>query len=277
MSENNIETPTDEGGAQQIEEVQQESGSTVDPMDLSAEDFAKSVEELIDAPEPTEVESIEAEPVQKSTEPDETFEIVYKGETKKLSREEIKNLAQKGFSYHQDMNRIASKKKLVSLIEEDEEIGKLVDDYVRNRAKPKVTKLEDYSSEEEWLSDNIKRINKAEKYAKQTQSNPGQEIIEFFRMKDPENYEKVLVEVAKQANDLTVNEYIKVNSSMEELERFYDTVKGRLANPEASKPKQTFRMKSGGGEVSRPKENSTKVWELSAKDFNKAISEARGY
>ena len=156
MSENNIETPTDEGEVQQTEEVQQDSGSTVDPMDLSAEDFAKSVEELIDVPEPTEVESTEAEPVQKS---DETFEIVYKGETKKLSREEIKNLAQKGFSYHQDMNRIASKKKLVSLIEEDEEIGKLVDDYVRNRAKPKVTKLEDYPSEEEWLSDNIKRIN----------------------------------------------------------------------------------------------------------------------
>lgn len=276
MSENNIETPTDEVEVQQTEEVQQDSGSTVDPMDLSTEDFAKSVEKLIDVPEPTEPEPTEVEPEQKS---DETFEIVYKGETKKLSREEIKNLAQKGFSYHQDMNRIASKKKLVSLIEEDEEIGKLVDDYVRNRAKPKVTKLEDYPSEEEWLSDNIKRINKAEKYAKQaqTQSNPGQEIIEFFRMKDPENYEKVLVEVAKQANDLTVNEYTKVNSSMEELERFYDTVKGRLANPEASKPKQTFRMKSGGGEVSRPKENNTKVWELSSKDFNKAISEARGY
>lgn len=274
MSENNIETPTDEVEVQQTEEVQQDSGSTVDPMDLSTEDFAKSVEKLIDVPEPTEPEPTEVEPEQKS---DETFEIVYKGETKKLSREEIKNLAQKGFSYHQDMNRIASKKKLVSLIEEDEEIGNLVDDYVRNRAKPKVTKLEDYPSEEEWLSDNIKRINKAEKYAKQTQTNPGQEIIEFFRMKDPDNYEKVLVEVAKQANDLTVNEYTKVNSSMEELERFYDTVKGRIANPEASKPKQTFRMKSGGGEVSRPKENNTKVWELSSKDFNKAISEARGY
>ena len=77
MSENNIETPTDEGEVQQTEEVQQDSGSTADPMDLSAEDFAKSVEKLMDTPEPIEAEPVsteqEPEPEHKS---DETFEIV---------------------------------------------------------------------------------------------------------------------------------------------------------------------------------------------------------
>ena len=67
-------------------------------MDLSTEDFAKSVEQLMDTPEPIEAEPVsteqEQEPEQKS---DETFEIVYKGETKKLSREEIRILLKKDF------------------------------------------------------------------------------------------------------------------------------------------------------------------------------------
>jgi hypothetical protein len=265
----------------------------IDPMEMSLEDFQKalsdepvdigeasaeqvSVEEGTEEPLPPETGTEEETPG-----PDEElFEIVYKGEVKKLPKTKIKELAQKGFSYHEDMNRIAKQKKIVKLIEEDEEIGKLVNDYVVNRAKPKLAKLDEYDSEEAWLSENLKRLQKAEKFAKVQQPNPGQDIIEFFRDKDPENYERVLLAISQQADNLTVAEYKKANSSLEGLEELYDKTKRSMATNTTGQegaPRQTFRVRSGGGDPPRTTQTTSKVWELSSKDFEKMLQEARGY
>ena len=255
-----------------------------DPMELSAEEFQESIAELTTAaPEEPEEGFTPGDFPEEETEEEkpkkdeELFEIVYKGEVKKLTRDKVKELAQKGFSYHADMNRIAPHKKIVQLIEEDEEIGKMVNNYVAERAKPKTSKLDDFDTEEAWLEDNLKRMRKAEKFSQVKPPSPGQEIIEFFRDKDPENYEKVLTALGEHANQLTVAEYKKVNESMEELEAFYDEVKGKVINGVSSKPKQTFRTRSGGGAPPRADKSSPKAWEMSSKDFNQMIQKVKGY
>ena len=263
-----------------------------DPMDLSAEEYEATVSELISTPQ-DEVEEVDEEQqlaeLESTDEPDvetkteesdeELFEIVYKGEVKKLPRSKVKELAQKGFSYHADMNRIAPHKKIVELIESDEEIGKMVNDYVAERVKPKMTRLDDYESEEAWLEDNLKRQRKAEKFSQVQPPSPGQEIIAFFRDKDPENYETVLKAIGEHAEQLTVAEYKKINESMEELEAYYDRIKDKVVSgsTSSSKPKQTFRTRSGGGAPPRPSKSDQKAWEMSSKDFNQMIQKVKGY
>ena len=168
-----------------------------DPMDLSSEEYERSISDLmgtlpedaeqeteltteltteLGAEQETEVPDVEEDVVVKDVEQDteELFEIVYKGEVQKLPRNKVIELAQKGFSYHSDMNRIAPHKKLVTLIESDEEISKLVDNYVSERANPKTSKLDDFDTEEAWLEDNLKRQKAAEKFSQVKSATPGQ-------------------------------------------------------------------------------------------------------
>lgn len=274
---------------EQTEQTEQEE--IKDPMDLSAEEYEASVSELISTPQDEVDEEVdeeqklialestdEPEVETKTTESDEElFEIVYKGEVKKLPRSKVKELAQKGFSYHADMNRIAPHKKIVELIESDEEIGKMVNDYVAERVKPKTTRLDDYESEAAWLEDNLKRQRKAEKFSQIAKPSPGQEIIAFFRDKDPEHYETVLKAVGEHAEQLTVAEYKKINDSMDELEAYYDRIKEKVISGTSSKPKQTFRTRSGGGAPPRQSKSGQKAWEMSSKDFNQMIQKVKGY
>jgi chemotaxis protein histidine kinase CheA len=273
--------------------------SAKDPMEMTKEEYDASISELINVeqteepeaeepeaeepeaeePEAEEPEAEEPEAEEPEVEEPETdeqlFEIMYKGKKHKLTREKMTELAQKGFSYHTDMNRIAPHKKLVTLIESDEEISKIVNNYVAERAKPKVSKMEDFDTEEEWLEDNLTRRQKAAKFAQVKSSTPGQEIIDFFRTKDPENYEKVLTAVGSEASQLTVAEYEEINKSMVKLEEFYDKVKAKISAP--VKPKPTFRARSGGGVLPRKTKGGKNAWELSSKDFNKLIQEVKGY
>ena len=273
-----------------------------DPMDLSSEEYERSISDLMSTPpEDVVIKDVEQEIEQETDVPDvpdipdvpdvaedvvvkdveqdaeELFEIVYKGEVQKLPRDKVIELAQKGFSYHSDMNRIAPHKKLVTLIEGDEEISTLVNDYVSERAKPTTSKLDDFDTEEAWLDDNLKRQKAAEKFS-QAEPTPGQEIIEFFRDKDPENYEKVLGALGDHANQLTMADYQKINGSMDELEKFYDNVKSKVVTETpVVKPKQTFRTRSGGGAPPRQTSTKQKAWEMSSKDFNKMIQTVKGY
>jgi len=256
-----------------------------DPMDLSDEEYQKSVQELTsqdstetETPEPL-VPELEDEQEEEEVKDEELFEIVYKGETQKVSREKIIELAQKGYSYHSDMNRIAPHKKLVKLIEGDQEIGNLVNDYVKNRAKPQTSKLEDFESEEAWLEDNLERQKKAEKFKEIHEATPGQEIVEFFRNKDPKNYEKVLSAVGQYANELTVKEYDAINHDMDKLEAFYEEVKVQVLSKgdPTMRPSASFRSRSGGGAPPRTKKSEPKAWEMSSKDFNKIIQKVKGY
>jgi hypothetical protein len=280
-----------------------------DPMALDTDDYEKTKAKLLsqefetEEPVDTESESTESESTEseeqesaedfedillddtssddentKDLKADDTFEIIYKGERKQLTKDKVIELAQKGFSYHADMNRIAPHKKIVTLIEEDEDLANLVNNYVEERAKPKTSKLEDFDSEEAWLEDNLKRVKKAEQFAQVQPPSPGQEIIEFFQTKDPENYEKVLGSMGQYAERLSVAEYKKINESMEELEKFYDNVKQQvISTPVKTRPKQTFRARSGGGEPPRQEKSKPKVWEMSSKDFNKLIQKVKGY
>ena len=158
------------------------SETEVNPMDLSKEEYQEQVSKLVneepivevteepvipELDEPDITDESDQDDISESTEPEEDlFEIVYKGEVKKLPKDKMIELAQKGFSYHSDMNRIAPHKKLVTLIEEDEEISTLVNDYLLKRAKPTTSKLEDFDTEEAWLEDNLERRQKAEKFKK---------------------------------------------------------------------------------------------------------------
>ena len=188
-------------------------------------------------------------------------------------------LAQKGFSYHSDMNRIAPQKKLVTLIESDEKIGELVNDYVKERATPRTSKLEDFETEEAWLEDNLTKREDAKKFTNTSESTPQQEIIGFFMEKDPDHYEQVLTALGDHVGALSVNEYEVINSDMGKLEEFYDKVKEKVVNPSTGqvKPKATFRARSGGGAPPRVAKSSKNAWEMSSKDFDKIISKVKGY
>lgn len=250
----------------------------VDPMELSDEEYQKSIADLSGQEETEEV--VEPVILGQEEETEDLFEIVYKGEVQKVTRDKVIELAQKGYSYHTDMNKIAPHKKLVKLIESDEEIGNIVNEYVKNRAKPKMSKLEDFESEEAWLEDNLQRQKKAEKFKEIHEASPGQEVIEFFRNKDPKNYEKVLSALSEHANQLTVAEYDKINHDMDKLEEFYDVVKQKVLSvgiSDPTRPAPSFRSRSGGGAPPRTKGTEPKAWEMSSKDFNKIIQKVKGY
>lgn len=258
-----------------------------------SEETIEYVEGTTEVPEETVEADIEetTEEVVEDVKEERLYDIQYKGQTKRLTEAEMTALAQKGFSYNSDMNKIREKKKIVTLIEADPEIGNLVDNYIKEKANPKIQKLDNFDTEEDWLQANITASQESAKYKEIQQkvqdptppgAKEGTAVVNHLAERDPEHHKVVLSSMGKYASKLTKAQYDRVNTSVEALEEFYDAVKvevlkGNPPQPIKTKPKPSFRIKSGGGTPPRQAKTEPKAWEMSSKDFNEVLRKAKGY
>jgi len=229
---------------------------------------------------------------------EELTEIVHNGQVFRLTKQELVNMAQKGFDYNRKMG---PHQKLVQLIEADPGVSKVVDDYIQGKFKQegepqfKPLPLTDYDSEEEWLKANlVKAMGEMAPATKpvDTQpanvSNPADVIAEALFNRDTEHFHEVAPLLDNYAKKyLTVAEYNHINDprNRKDLFRFYDKVKEHLLSQRSSQPptprkegeRPRFSAKPGGGEAPRKPDKTNVAWELPNDEFQKVLAKARGF
>jgi len=233
---------------------------------------------------------------------DDLTEIVHNGQVFRLTKQELVNLAQKGFDYNRKMG---PHQKLVQLIEADPGVSKVVNDYIQGKFKQegepqfKPLPLTDYDSEEEWLKANL--VKAMGEMAPPAQTAPAQTattdpaeaaanvIAEALFNRDTEHFHEVAPVLDTYARKyLTVAEYNHINDprNRKDLFRFYDKVKEHLLNqrssasppsPRSTEERPRFSAKPGGGEAPRKPDKTNVAWELPNDEFQKVLAKARGF
>lgn len=255
----------------------------------------------------------EEEPLESQTATEgeeEKTEIIHQGRVYKLSKQEIVNLAQKGFDYD---SKVAPHAKIVQMIEADPKLAEVVSNYWQGKlaatkdgtgeeAKPTFTvkPFSEYKDESEWLQDNLSNALKSfkpevpEPAPTTASESPGQTAAKMLAMRDPKHCRQVLSKLPLYISQLTVADYQKIDSDRTgaALCQFYDFVKEQeLAKIEKAKPpvedkddnsnppldNPSFRIRSGGGDAPGEQDKTNHPWTLSKTDFQKQLDKVKGF
>jgi len=244
---------------------------------------------------------------------EETFEIVHNGQVHRLTKDRIKNLAQKGFDYD---HKVGPHARIAQILEQDQGAAQVLDTYLKQRMgqssqqeqpqnqnplsdwKPKPA--DQFNSDEEWMQANVADAvqtalqqqqqswqQQMQQYQSQQQQQSGPALVQQALMThDPQGYREVAPHLKDlAARSLTMEQYQRVNNDLSALIEFYDWAKTQLnprqeqqSQPQAQKRqnKPSFRAQSRGGEASRPSEQQA-VWEMPRDEFQKVMSQLQGY
>ncbi len=249
-------------------------------------------EEIEEPEEEQELEEETPEEVEEQPEEPEVVEIVHNGQVHKVTREKLVELAQKGFDYDY---KVGPHGKLVQLVDEDEELQKLINDHVRQKYEGKeppkpqqeedieFVPLDDSRTPEEWLKENIKRARKAWEGEARPAAPPQNALPPtgvILQMRDPEHFQDVMKVFHEELWKQPYARVQSIDKDLGELIKFYDEVRAGVTKEAPAKPTTTnnppFRMPSGGHEQrsDKPKPN---VWDLPNDKFQEIISKAKGY
>ena len=209
------------------------------------------------------------------------MEIVHNGQVFKFDKAKITELAQKGFDYDY---KVGPHGKIAQMIEADPELANVVNSYWQGKQTVQqpsdfvVKPISEYESETEWLKDTIKNAQDFYKQPVQMVQQPqnrGNDVATALKMRDPENFDRVLPKMAEYATQLSVADYSRIDSDLGALCQFYDFVKNQEVAKVKDPNKPAFRVRSGGG--TSPKANAASpVWELPKDEFQKQIDKVKG-
>lgn len=275
------------------EEFEAEKNRLLNPTaddDKEATEGEAAMESSDDTPGDT-AEKVEVEPFAleepKETKPEtvETFEIVHRGQVHKVTKEKLVELAQKGFDY--DV-KVGPHGKLVQLIDSDRGAADVLNDYIRSKysapieKKPSLKPMSEYDDERQWLEDNVKTIVAQQPKPQPVNQDPVSVMKAAIQAYDPTGSFDVIPALADHAVRLSVRdsrtiEEAAARGDMRPFFKFYDHVKAQL-KPSLPPPKQSFKMKSGGGEPPRTTDKQINAWDLPAKDFQAMLAKVKsGY
>lgn len=211
---------------------------------------------------------------------DDLEEIVHMGQVHRISKEKLKELAQKGFDYD---SKVGPHGKIARMIEANPAIAKMVQDTWDKKDQPKdlqIKSLDDYEDENEWLKANLQtaiadniNINEQPRSQAEPQVSP---IAQTLMMRDPQHFKTVMDKMPEYLSRLTVENYKRVDTDLSALCEFYDYVKEQEISV-ADKPTQkpSFKVRSMG---TAPKENDVDyAWKIPNKDFEKQLAKIKGY
>jgi hypothetical protein len=232
-------------------------------------------------------------------ETEQKITLIHNGQAIEVTQQEAINLAQKGYDYEKKTSQLAPHRRLIELVEGDEELQSIINRHVIRKTMPAPSKREDFDSEDDWFRDNMEKVlakttpivsPRREEQEQTTAPNAptgqgGQvesPIVRALRQRDPQHFETVKPVLVDAIKKLTVDEYSRITQSATEVVKFYDKVKsevvagGNSGGTAAQRGGRTFNLRGGGGVASRPAPRKN-VWELSNKDFNEQIRKAKGY
>ena len=222
-------------------------------------------------------------------------ELVHKGKTVTVSMQDAINLAQKGYDYEDKTAKLAPHRRLVKLVEEDEELQDVINSYVTSKTTGDLPKRDDFENEDEWLAASVNKAvsniapfttGKAETEVDTDTtivSTTEAPIVTKLRGLDPQNFDKIAPHFIAAAKQLTVEQYQQISTSEANVIKLYDIVKNRvLKGPTSSSStglngkQKTFNLRSNRTTSGKraPKKN---VWDLSNKEFDKQLQRAKGY
>lgn len=221
---------------------------------------------------------------------DELFEeIVHGGQVHRITKDKYKELAQKGFDYD---NKVGPHGKIARMIEADPAIAQMVEDAWAGKFKPKAEEvklkpLTDYEDEDTWLKDNLQSAVAAAVTNKQppppspvTQT-VGPSVAQTLMMRDPQHFQLVMNKMPQYLNQLSVENYKRVDTDLSVLCEFYDYVKDQEISKAKIPSSQTiqkpsFKVRSGGVDLKRG-DTEDFAWKLSNDDFEKQLARIKGY
>jgi hypothetical protein len=261
-------------------------------------------EETPELPEKEPEKKVEAEepPAQFTLEEDDPFrsaeeeppkdegltEIVHQGQRVSLTKEQLINLAQKGFDYDLKVGRHG---KIVQMIEADPNLAEVVNNYWQGKLKAgedkpveafKVKPLGEYENEVDWLQDNLKtaiaNLKPSGQPVPQPAESPGAAAKKMLAMHDPKYSGHIIPKLAEYIPRLSVLDYQKIDSDPTgaKLLQFYDYVKeqelAKVNKPPASTPgkktgKPSFRVQSGGGSAPQDEDKAELAWNKPRAEF----------
>lgn len=239
---------------------------------------------------------------------DEMVEIVHRGQAHKVTKAKLIELAQKGFDYD---HKVGPAQNIVKLLQTDPEAAQVLNAFVRQkymgqgqpqRPRPperfQALPYKDFTNEHDWLAANLERYhhtlmsNLAPVLARRPgpaapPPDPSADMERLLLSHDPQGYRKVLPHLPEFAKRLRMEDYSKVDGSVEAFLKFYDFVRDRvLASPtgqggrpaQARAPQPGFRMPSGGGTPPRNaagKNSPDYAWTLPLAEFDQVLENAR--
>jgi hypothetical protein len=172
---------------------------------------------------------------------------------------------------------------------------------------PEVKPLEDFDNEAEWFRANMTEFAKALRTVTGNQGGPEQEspfkpteqdtpqvdqgqqealqVQQMLVSRDPQHAHQIIPKMKQYADRLSHADYVAVNNDITRLLQFYEFVKeqelskgSQPATPAApDKPKPSFRVKSGGGQMPRQEDDPNFAWNMKKDDFENMMAKAKGF
>jgi len=232
---------------------------------------------------PEEIAGFKPTPIEGIERDEGLEEIVHLGQVHRITKDKLKELAQKGFDYD---TKVGPHGKIARIIETNPEIAQMVEDAWLAKMQPKSMPIEvkpitDYDNEDDWLKDNMQSAINA--FIKQTPAaSPTQDnsVARTLMMRDPQHFQLVISKFPQYLNKVSVENYRRLDTDPAALCEFYDYVKEQEVDkkkPILPKPKPSFKVRSGGGVVPRQEDNAQHAWNLSNEEFDKQIARIKGY
>jgi len=220
----------------------------------------------------------------------QTFDIVHRGQVHKVTKDKLVELAQKGFDYD---FKVGPHGKLVQLIDSDRGAADVLNDYIRTKysnapvepPKPQLKPMSEYDDERKWLEDNVKVLAANQPRAVQAPARPDPVSVMHAAIQthDPTGSAEIIPILAEEAMNLSLRdsrtiEEAAARGDLSKFFQFYDHVKANVRPAPIVPPKQTFKMKSGGGEPHRTTDKQINAWDMPAKDFQAMLAKVKsGY
>lgn len=220
-------------------------------------------------------------------------------------------LDDKKHSTQQKQSEIVKEDPLINIIKNNRGLQNAIAKYLENGGQEvpqqqqqeevadkefEVSDLNDFSSEKEWLADNMQRLLERERQnarAQQRQIQQQQQayeipISERLQARDAENYELVMSKMGSYVDKLSVKDYNRINNDIGALYQFYDFIKDREVkaqnarmerqNNKGNNKKPAFRIKSNNvASNNNNKPQGVDPWRMSEAEFNKIKNKARGF
>jgi len=287
--------PSEEEEEARLKEVEEGEVEEEEGEEEAEDEKTKEKEKPKDKPKFT-FEDAKKEGEEEEEDP-EKIEIIHKGQTYKLTKAEVINLAQKGFDY--DV-KVGPHGKLAQMIATDPGLAQVVNNYWQGKMsvveKPeekeddfKVKPLADYDDEQQWLKDNIDVALKAQKDsllkeipAAPQQDTGGSQIETMLKMRDPANYKKVIPKLLEYVPQLSVKDYQRIDTDPAALFQFYDFIKNEIVGDgqeerQPQKDNPSFKVRSGGGDAPREEEKKDFAWNLPKDKFRAQMEKIKGF
>ena len=287
MTEEKEDTTEKEEGLAQFEE----NGFIALPEeDLGKEEDPDKKEDPDDGGEKKTTPIFEPTPIKEpeTKAKEETFEeIVHRGQVHRVTKEKLKELAQKGFDYD---TKVGAHGKIARMIETDPEFAKIVNNAWAEKNRPKklqVKTIDDYESEDDWLRDNLQTIvgdTVAAQVNTMIQSQPPpppaqtSTVAQTLMARDPQGFNTTMSVLPQYLQKLSIENYRRIDTDFSALCEFYDYVKGAEGQKTPVKSNTpSFKVRSGSPAMKTKDTDLNYAWNLSNKDFNKEIAQIKGY